>query len=113
MSELEGDMIKRGPGRPPKTGLTDVEQLTPRTAISAPSGSRVVGEPDDPVTAPETPPGYVRCRVLKKGDRRIFTGVTVLLATEKFPTFRHRDELNLPRDLAEQYEEVQGWVEIL
>lgn len=98
MSELEGNSIRKA--------RVTVEQIAPR------SGSGFVEPSSSPVLDPVCPEGYVRVRVMKKGDRRIFTGVTCMLEEEKFPTFRKGDELNLPRASADKYED-DGWVEIL
>lgn len=80
-----------------------------------------------PVRAPlkvnKVDPGYVKCRILKKGDKKVHRGGTaksLSTETEKydaetqelFPTFRFGDEVALPIKIA-QAQEDNGHLEIM
>lgn len=102
MSELEGNTIKASRSK----------RTAPEKPTEIGNGVPAVELSSSPVLYDEPIQGYVRCRVMKRGDNRIATGVTLLLEEVKFPFFQKGDELNLPRLTADKYEDA-GWVEIL
>ncbi len=59
------------------------------------------------------PEGHVKVRVMRKGDDRIYRGTEVINTKgDHFPRYAKGEELTMPLETADKYEE-DGWVEIL
>lgn len=87
------------------------ERMAKARAAKAVKSSAIV---EDDVTGVEIPEGWLKVRILRLGDDRIFTGEQSAINERAqkgyFPRYKRNDFAFLPPELAASYEE-KGWTE--